>query len=181
MYEFKELGKFSKDFKVEEYKRVYSAYNLPLKEKKEIAIIGKSNVGKSTLINTLLNYNIAKSSKHPGCTRWLGYIKLTNFTLIDIPGYGFASVSKGRKAAWGEMMEEYIQSKRADFVFILIDSRRGIQIIDTQICEYFQAQYAYIYTKFDKADNKQLPNNTFAFSAKNGTGVMELRDMITSL
>ena len=179
--EFKELGEFSKQFQLEEYQRVYSAYKLPPKEQKEIAIIGKSNVGKSTLINTLINHNIAKSSKHPGCTRWLGYIKLHNLTLIDIPGYGFSSVSKGRKAAWGEMIEKYIKSKRADFVLILIDSRRGMQLIDTQIAEYFQTEYAYIYTKFDKGNDLPLQENIFAFSAKTGVGVLELRKTLANI
>lgn len=180
---FKELGQFSKQLQLEEYSRVYSLRNLPPKTQPEIVIIGKSNVGKSTLINTLLNHSIAKTSKHPGCTRWLGYIKLRDISLIDVPGYGFASVSKGRRKFWGQMMEEYIASQRCDLALILVDSRRGIQVIDTEIGQHIGCEHIYLYTKYDKHNEAtdHLPENTIAVSAKNGTGILQLREILCGL
>jgi len=180
---FKELGEFSKILQLEKYMRVYSTKDLPKKTQPEIVIIGKSNVGKSTLINTLINHAITKTSRNPGCTRWLGYLQLRGINIIDVPGYGFASVAKGRKEFWGQMMEEYIQSKRCDLALILVDSRRGIQAIDTQIAEHMNCPHIYLYTKYDQYGQKtdQLPDNTMAISSKNGTGIFELRKTLSQL
>ncbi len=179
---FKELGKFSKQLQVEEYKRVYSIKDLGQKTQREIVIIGKSNVGKSTLINTLINHCISKTSKIPGCTRSIGYLKLRGVNLIDVPGYGFSSVSKGRKKFWGQMMDEYISSNRCDLALVLVDSRKGIQLIDTEIADHMGCSHIYLYTKYDKYNQvgDLLPENTIAVSAKTGTGIHQLREIICS-
>lgn len=180
---FKELGSFGKSLKLISYTRAYSLKDLAQKDQPEIIVVGKSNVGKSTLINTLLNHNLTKTSKTPGCTRWLGHIKLGTITLIDVPGYGFAKVSKGRKDFWQTMMNEYIKSGRADLVLVLVDSRKGIQSEDTHIADLIGKPTLFIYTKYDKfsAQNVELPESTMAVSATTGIGIHQLREVLTQL
>jgi len=172
---FKELGIFSKDLQVLKYNRVYSVKDLPLQEKKEIVFIGKSNVGKSTLINTILNYKINKTSKEPGCTKWIAYIELQNTIIIDLPGYGYSKVAKGRKEFWNKMVLEYINKKRTNLALILIDSRRGIQEIDHEVSTAFDNSQ-FIYTKCDKANFPE--NNIIKTSSSSGLGILELRNLL---
>lgn len=176
---FKELNEFSKELQVLEFIKAYDVEKLP-KSRFEFAVIGKSNVGKSSLINTLLNYKINKVSKKPGCTRALQFLRLKNFSIVDLPGYGFSSVSKGRQNFFEEMMTKYIKTERINVLFILIDSRRGIQEIDTKVEEAFGCQTFYIYTKIDEKD-AFLPKNELGVSIRNGKGIIELRKMITEL
>lgn len=177
---FKELLKEeAKDLQIKEYSRVYSIKNLPKQSCNEILILGKSNSGKSTLINTLLNHSISKVSKKPGCTKWIGFIKLMNLVLVDIPGYGFANVSKGRKVFWDKMVSEYIDTNRASLALILIDSRRGIQEIDADVASMFENS-KYIFTKIDQKESF-VPDNIIGCSSKNGKGIQELRKMICTL
>jgi ribosome biogenesis GTP-binding protein YsxC/EngB len=185
---FKELGKFGKQLQVLSYNRCYDAKNLLPKHGPEILFVGKSNVGKSSLINTLLNYNISKISRNPGCTRWLGHLQLPKISIIDLPGYGFADVSKGRKAFWQIMMDKYLATNRPDLAFILVDSRKGIQNADTQIANYFDCDIIYLYTKSDQNPlvkehgiDAMIPEGAIAVSAKNGTGILELRELLCSL
>lgn len=179
---FKELGQFSKDLQIVNYERVYSASKLPIKAGSEmlpeVILFGKSNVGKSTLINTLLNHSIATTSKSPGCTKWIGYIKLKNLVLIDLPGYGFSTVSKGRKTFWNTMITEYIAQQRTDLALILVDSRRGICEIDAHVASLFGDRAMYVYTKYDKKGF--VPAGALATSTKTGTGIIELRQLLVN-
>jgi len=176
---FKELGKFSKQLQVKEYKRIYHANQLPEKDLPEIVILGKSNVGKSTLINTMLNHKISRVSKSPGCTRWLGYIRLPEVVIMDVPGYGYAKVAKGFQEFWSKMMTNYINAKRTDEVWLLIDSRRGFQEIDEDTVKAFS--FCNVIRIFTKADQKGSfkQEGEINCSTKNGIGIEELRELLT--
>lgn len=178
MSSFKELNELGKELQVLRHERIYNIKNLPLKMKKEIAFVGKSNVGKSSLINTLLNYNLNRVSKKPGCTKWIGYIELTNSMLIDLPGYGYANVSKQRQEFWQDMIMSYINIKRIDTVLLLIDSRRGITQTDKEVASLFlNCKVKYIFTKSDEKDAK---HNDIGFNAsiRNGKDILEIRKII---
>lgn len=174
---YKELGKFGKDLQVLEYKKLYKASELPQNYKKEIVFIGKSNVGKSSLINTLLNYKINKVSKTPGCTKWIGFLELPQLNIIDLPGYGYSKVSKERQEFWDSMLNEYLKENRASTTFILIDSRKKISDLDEEVINLFANSNIYIiYTKYDK---KHSGDGIFV-SIKTGLGIVKLRKFITS-
>lgn len=174
---FKELGIFSKTLQLVEYHKFYFINHLPPKTHKEIMILGKSNVGKSTLINTLLNHKIAQTSKRPGCTKAIGYIQLRNVTFIDLPGYGYANVSKSMQAYWGTLIQSYIQLKRTDLIFHLIDARRGMQAIDSAMVNAFNIPKITIFTKIDQK-NTFCDTESFQVSAKTGEGIVEMREFI---
>ena len=93
----------------------------------EIAIVGKSNVGKSSLINSLCNNKkLAKTSSNPGKTRLINFFKINReFYFVDLPGYGFARAPKTEKDKWGKLMEDYLSSGRVDHIFMLIDIRHA--------------------------------------------------------
>lgn len=95
----------------------YPAGNIP-----EIALVGRSNVGKSTLINTLLNRKgIARVSSEPGKTRELNFYNIDDtLYFVDLPGYGYAKVSKGEKASWSRMIETYLNSRQQLFMTVLL-------------------------------------------------------------
>ena len=92
----------------------------------EFAFVGRSNVGKSSLINSITGRKkLAKTSKTPGRTQLINYFKINNeFFIVDLPGYGFAKVPKEMKAEWGKTMDRYIASPRKKLVFVLLDIRR---------------------------------------------------------
>ncbi len=122
----------------------------------EIAVAGKSNVGKSTFINFICNRRIAKTSKEPGRTRLLNYFDINKgqFFLVDLPGYGFARVSDAEKAKWGTLIEKYLQSStRLKNVFLLLDIRHTPTADDMQMLKYlyfYRIPFTIIATKADK-------------------------------
>lgn len=175
---FKELGQLGKALKVIKYEKIYKPSLLPKNKKKEIIFIGKSNVGKSSLINTLLNYKINKVSRTPGCTKWIGFLELPTINIIDLPGYGYSKVSQGRREFWDTMLSDYIREKRAHHVFILIDSRKKISELDRQVIEMFTPiNCEIIYTKHDKPKEQE----GFSVSVQSGKGIHTLREKILAL
>ncbi len=135
---------------------------LPQKDKPEFAFAGKSNVGKSSLINGLMNRKrLARVSQEPGKTQTINYYNVNNeFYLVDLPGYGFAKVPESVKAKWGKMIENYLnKSRMLKQVFLLIDIRHEPSGNDKMMYDWIVASGAQpiiIATKSDKIKNSQL-------------------------
>jgi GTP-binding protein len=131
----------------------------------EFAFIGRSNVGKSSLINMMTNNNkLAKTSATPGKTKLINYFLINdNWFLIDLPGYGFAKASKGDKAKIETIIFDYCKKRtQLKCLFILIDSRLELQKIDLEFmhwCSTNEIPYALIYTKADKNSKNELQKN----------------------
>lgn len=127
----------------------------------EVLIVGKSNVGKSTLINTLCQRNrLAYTSSKPGHTRLLNYYLIDEkFYLVDAPGYGYARGGVDLDALFGKMMEDYFTNcPRLKLVLILIDARREFNVNDEEILTYVQENkipYFVIVTKVDKVNQSE--------------------------
>jgi GTP-binding protein len=127
----------------------------------EIAFVGRSNVGKSSLINTLVGRkNLAKTSNTPGRTQLINFFTINEkVSFVDLPGYGFAKVSQSVKKDWGDMIEAYLRERLslAVVVFIL-DIRRDPSEDDLSLrnwLEHYRIPYVYILTKADKLSNNQ--------------------------
>ena len=129
-------------------------------DKMEFAFVGRSNVGKSSLINSLTSrLKLARTSKTPGRTQLINYFLINDeFYIVDLPGYGFAKVPKEIKKQWGKTMERYIASKRKKLVFVLLDIRRVPSDEDIEMLEwleYNEMDYKIIFTKIDKLSNNE--------------------------
>jgi len=129
----------------------YPPGNLP-----EVAIAGKSNVGKSSLINTLVSRkNLAKTSSQPGRTQTLNFFRVNEkLSLVDLPGYGFAKAPLEVRRAWKPMVETYLQTREAvRLVILILDSRRGMSPEDSTLLdwlEYHEIPALVVLTKADK-------------------------------
>ncbi len=126
----------------------------------EFAFVGRSNVGKSSLINSLTGRNkLAKTSKTPGRTQLINYFLINKeFYFVDLPGYGFAKVPKEMKKEWGKTMERYLMSSRKKLVFVLLDIRRVPSNEDLDMLnwlEHFGTPFKIIFTKIDKVSNNE--------------------------
>lgn len=134
---------------------------LPENDKVEIAFSGKSNVGKSSLINALMNRkSYARTSSQPGKTQTINFYNINEaFYFVDLPGYGYAKVSEEIKAKWGQMIERYLKSsKQLKIIFLLIDIRHEPSANDKNMYEWivFQGYHPIIIaTKFDKINRSQ--------------------------
>lgn len=187
---------------VEFVKSVVDVRDLPSENLKEIAFAGRSNVGKSSLINRMLGRKkMAKTSSTPGKTRQLNYFKINrSFYLVDLPGYGYAKVPKSEKEKWQQLITDFVtQSRRLVGVVSLIDSRVGPTKLDIQLLEWLQElkkRTIIVATKADKLSNSALIQkvNLFRaelavyskagiipFSATRGTGKKELWREIMNL
>lgn len=128
----------------------------PPPKKAEFAFIGRSNVGKSSLINMLTGRkNLAKISSKPGKTQLINHFEIdNNWYLVDLPGYGWSKVSKEKKADWGVMIEQYLlHRENLACLFVLIDSRLDPQTIDYEFITWLGEKgipFAMIFTKTDK-------------------------------
>lgn len=129
-----------------------------------IAVVGKSNVGKSTFINMLANQKkLAKTSDTPGRTRLINYFDFGEFVLADLPGYGYAKVSKAEKEKWGITMERFFADRtNADYVFSLVDIRHKPTADDVTMVNFLHScafSFSFIATKADKLSRMQVKKN----------------------
>ena len=175
---------------------------LPENTLPEFAFAGKSNVGKSSLINALMNRKaLARTSAQPGKTQTINFYNINDaMYLVDLPGYGYAKASEEVKAKWGKMIENYLHtSKRLKAVFLLIDIRHDPSANDRMMYEWMVYQgFApiIIATKLDKIKRSQIQKNVKAireglgvqpgttiipFSAETKQGREEIWELIDSL
>ena len=166
-----------------------------------IAVCGKSNVGKSSFINMLANQKkLAKTSSEPGRTRLVNYFDFGEFLLADLPGYGFARVSKGEKEKWAKTLDSFFQDREnISHVFMLVDSRHDPTADDVQMIQYlhyYTLPFTIVLTKSDKLSKMKLkehlraiaadlylaPDNLLATSSETGYGkdtvLKKLREII---
>ena len=154
----------------------------------EIAFLGRSNVGKSSLINSLLQRKgLARTSNTPGRTQSINYFLINEeFYFVDLPGYGYAKVSKSMRSDWGVMAEEYLsQREQLALCVQLIDSRHDPTRLDLQLNEWLNFNgkpHIVVATKSDKLSSNQLPkqlkairlalkfSEVIAYSAETGKG-----------
>ncbi len=128
----------------------------------EYAFIGRSNVGKSSLINMLTaKKNLAKTSGTPGKTRLINHFLInTKWYLVDLPGYGYAKVSKESKATWDKMIRDYLLKRKSLMnVFVLVDSRLEPQKIDLAFINWLgekMVPFSIVFTKSDKLKKQQI-------------------------
>ena len=141
----------------------------PKPDKPEYAFIGRSNVGKSSLINLICdNEKLAKTSASPGKTQLINHFIINgDWYLVDLPGYGFAKVSQSSRRRWEQMIENYLR-KRENLtnVFVLIDSRHRPQKIDLEFINQlgqWEIPFNLIFTKADKSTQKEVAANVKAF------------------
>jgi GTP-binding protein len=181
-----------------------SAENLPPQNLNEIAFVGRSNAGKSSLVNALTGRkSLARVSQTPGATRQINFFNLAGrLMLVDLPGYGFAKRSRTEAESWQEMIFSYLRGRsRLRRVALLIDSRRGVLESDSQVMALLDraaVSYALVLTKADELKTGELPKaleaaaaeaakHTAALaqvqltSALTGTGIPELRAHLASL
>ncbi len=152
----------------------------------EYAFIGRSNVGKSSLINMLVERkNLAKTSSTPGKTQLINHFIIDEkWYLVDLPGYGYAKSSKKDREKWGQMIHKYLmQRENLMCTFILIDSRLEPQKIDLEFIEWFgvnQLPFILVFTKSDKINKKTLVHNLDLFKKTLKEKWSELPQMIVS-
>ncbi len=149
----------------------------PAPDKPEYAFIGRSNVGKSSLINMICNNEkLAKTSNSPGKTQMINHFEITSgekgerWYLVDLPGYGFAKISQRSRRRWEQMIENYLR-KRENLinVFILIDSRHSPQKIDLEFLSQLRkwdVPFTLIFTKADKETQAAVNKNVKSFLEK---------------
>ncbi|MBC35188.1 MAG: YihA family ribosome biogenesis GTP-binding protein [Bacteroidetes bacterium] len=152
----------------------------------EYAFIGRSNVGKSSLINMLTGKkNLAKTSSTPGKTQLINHFLINeNWYLVDLPGYGYAKSSKTDRAKWGKMIHQYLM-KRENLMctFILIDSRHEPQKNDLEFIEWFgmtALPFIIVFTKADKLKKDQLIRNIEVYKKTLKEKWSELPQMMVS-
>ncbi len=184
--------------KVSFYDSVYSLKQLPEPLYPEIAFAGRSNVGKSSLINKLVNRkNLVKTSSKPGKTQSLNYFEVENsLYLVDLPGYGFARVSRSVQASWEKLISSYLETRTPLVcVVVIIDLRHALKAHDRELIDWLAFKDITslpVYTKADKlSKNKQAKHaaaldaalnissaDRVIFSSKSGIGREELRNRL---
>jgi len=179
-------------------KSVYKLSQLPLPEYPEIAFAGRSNVGKSSLLNRLFNRKkMVKVSSVPGKTQSLNFFQADQtFYLVDLPGYGFAKVPKKMQAEWRHLVTSYLETRESlRCVVVIIDIRHSLKTLDLELISWLQSNNIAalpVYTKLDKLSGNErrkmpamldaglniTPADRILFSARTGEGRDELRGRI---
>ena len=188
--------------KIEFIKPVYNLNELPKQNLPTVVLCGRSNVGKSSFINSLFNTKLAKTSSHPGKTRSINYYMVENkLFLVDLPGFGYARVSKSERDAWQHLLERYFSlNENIELAMHIIDSRHDPMQLDIELNEFLHKQnipYFVILNKSDKLKqsemasarkqiNKFFPEliygeNMLFYSTIKGTGKKEVAKLMTSL
>ena len=165
----------------------------------ELAFVGRSNVGKSSLMNTLVGRkNLAKTSNTPGRTQLINFFTVNEtISFVDLPGYGFAKVPRSVKKDWGDMMEAYLRERQSlCLVIFILDIRRDPNADDLSLrdwLDHYRIPYLYILTKSDKLSNNQAiarkraiekmlrissEKKTILFSAKTQKGKVEILEFL---
>lgn len=176
--------------------------SLPVDNLPEIAMVGRSNVGKSSLINKVVNRkNLAKSSSTPGKTRTINYYILNSeWYMVDLPGYGFARVSKAEREKWGKMIEKYLSNRgQLRGVVQLLDIRHPPTENDIKMkqwLEHYEIPILLVATKTDKVSRNEKNKNIavikktlklspdqlpIAFSAESGEGLAEVKEALEEI
>ncbi len=185
-----------------EFKASYAKFNqIPKSEKLEFAFSGRSNVGKSSLINKIMNRkSLARVSSMPGKTITINFFSLENIYVVDLPGYGYAKVSKTEKQRWAGLIEGYLHDDRnLALVFQLVDFRHKPTADDIMMINFLiesEIPFVIVLTKADKMKKKEREERRKAllneipyadeitmieFSAETGEGVEEIREIIESI
>ncbi len=181
------------------HKAVYKIADLPKSNLPEIVLCGRSNVGKSSFINCLLSSKTAKTSSQPGKTRSINYYLIDNkFFFVDLPGFGYAKVSKTERDAWQKLIDDYFKiGRNIKLALHLVDSRHEPSSLDIMLNEYLEGlelPLTVVMNKIDKLKQSEiakskkaitgvlggleLNRNLFAFSAVSGIGKKELTKLI---
>ena len=165
----------------------------------EIAFLGRSNVGKSSLLNALAGQpGLASTSAHPGSTRLINFYRIDDkLRFVDLPGYGYARVPLEERGRWKKVIERYLLERRnLQLCFLLLDARRGWTEKDLELkawLEFHNRRYLVIATKIDKLKNNQFKTGLAAiqkeipdrplipFSALDGRGVREIWQIISKI
>lgn len=181
------------------HKAVYKIAELPKVNLPEVVLCGRSNVGKSSFINCLLSSKTAKTSSQPGKTRSINYYLIDNkFFFVDLPGFGYAKVSKTERDAWQKLIDGYFKlGRNIKMALHLVDSRHEPTSLDIMLNEYLgglDIPFAVVMNKIDKLKQAEiarskktiaetlsgleLNRNLFAFSAVTGIGKKELTKLV---
>jgi len=177
------------------FRAVHSPADVPLPSWPELAIVGRSNVGKSSLLNRLLGAKgLARVSSTPGRTRAIHYYAVSDrFFYVDLPGYGYARAARSSRQEWAELVDGYFRAGHpAREVLLLVDAEVGATPLDSQAADYLRelgAPFALVATKIDRVSRSQRPaalgrvrrvlglaegHSLFPFSARTGEGAREL-------
>ncbi|MCX6161547.1 MAG: ribosome biogenesis GTP-binding protein YihA/YsxC [Ignavibacteriae bacterium] len=149
---------------------IYDLRTLPKTVLSEFVFVGRSNVGKSSLINKICHKkNLAKIGSVPGKTRQLNYFLINEkFYLVDLPGYGYAKIPEQIRAGWRKLVEEYISERQnVNMVFVLIDARHEPTYLDELMVswlEYYEISYAMVLTKSDKISKNKMEKQIYRAS-----------------
>ena len=183
-------------------KSAFDESQYPPPDKSEVAFAGRSNVGKSSLLNTLVNRkNLARTSSTPGRTQALNFFRVNDrFTFVDLPGYGYARVSREVKKSWRGMVEAYLRNRpNLKAVVVIVDIRRDLEEDDRSLMVWLKEEgenVIPVLTKVDKLTRREresrarkmesdlsgiVSQKPILFSAKSGEGRKEIWDLLLSL